>query len=187
MVMGMYTDLRGAVVLKNEYVEVIKTYIDDSITDDDYDLLLKKNPILEQFEEIERGGIGMFGLELFFYPLTEKEELFTPRVEENIWYFKAHIKDYSDPKYFVTPYEFFIKTLIPLISKEILLLETKYEEYEGYFEQWYLDSDSGKMQRNIIKFEHEERPYGSNNVPKLNNYDMFEKFKSEHGLDIWND
>ncbi|MCT0017676.1 hypothetical protein EFE32_12935 [Lactococcus lactis subsp. lactis] len=185
--MGMYTDLRGAVLLKDEYVEAIKSYLDDSISDEDYDLLLKKYPILEQFEEIDRGGSGMFGLELLFYPLTEKEELFTPRVEENIWYFKAHIKDYLDPKYFVTPYEFFIKTLIPLISKEILLLETKYEEYDDYFDQWYLDLDGLKIKRNIIKFEYDERPYGFNSVPKLNNRDMFEKFKNEHGLEIWND
>lgn len=185
--MGMHTDLRGAVVLKDEYVEAIKTYMDDSITDEDYDLLLEKYPILEQFEEIDRGGSGMFGLELFYYPLTEKQELFTPRVENNIWYFKAEIKNYLDPKYFVTPYEFFIDTLIPLISEEILLLETQHEEYEGYFDQWYLDSDDGKMQRNIIKFEYDERPYGFNSVPKLNNKDMFEKFKAEHGLEIWTD
>jgi hypothetical protein len=187
MLMGMYTDLRGAVLLKNEYVEAIKSFMADSITDDDYDLLLKKYPILEQFDEIDCGGSGMFGLELFFYPFTEQEELFTPRVEENIWYFKAHIKNYLDAKYFVTPYEFFIKTLIPLISKEILLLETKYEEYEGYFEQWYLDSDSKKMTRNIIKFEYDERPYGAETVPKLDNKDFFEKFKTEYGLEIWKD
>jgi hypothetical protein len=183
----MYTDLRGAVLLKDEYIEGIKSYMDDSVTEDDYDLLLKKYPILERFEEIDRGGSGMFGLELFYYPLTEKQELFTPRVEENIWYFKAEIKNYLDPEYFVTPYEFFIDTLIPLVSEEILLLETQYEEYEDYFEQWYLDSNSGKMQRNIIKFKNDERPYGSNSAPKLNNLDKFEKFKVEHGLEIWND
>ncbi len=183
----MHTDLRGAVVLKDEYVEAIKTYMDDSITYEDDDLLLEKYPILEQFEEIERGGSGMFGLELFYYPLTEKQELFTPRVEGNVWYFKAEIKNYLDPKYDITPYEFFIDTLIPLISEEILLLETQHEECEDYFDQWYLDSDGGKMQRNIIKFEYDERPYGFNSVPKLNNKDMFKKFKTEHGLEIWTD
>jgi hypothetical protein len=38
----------------------------------------------------------------------------------------------------------------------------------------------------VLKDEYDERPYGSNSVPKLNNHDMFEKFKNEHGLEIWN-
>ena len=185
--MGMYTDLRGAVVLKNEYVEAINSYMDDSISDEDYDLLLKKYPLLEQFDEIDRGGSGMFSQDLDFYPLSEKQELFNPRVEENIWYFKSHIKNYLDDKYFVRPYEFLIETLIPLISKEILILESYYEEYDDYFDQWYLDLEGLKIKRNIIKFEYDERPYGFNSVPKLNNHDMYKKFKTEHGLDIWND
>ena len=185
--MGMYTDLRGAVVLKDEYVEAIKTYMDDSITDEDYDLLLEKYPILGEFEDIDRGGRGVFSQELDFYPLNENQELFNPRVERKIWYFKSHIKDYRDPKYFVTPYEFLIETLIPLISEEIFLLETQYEEYEGFFEQWCLDLDSGKTHVNIIKFVYDERPYGFNSVPKLNNIEKFENFKVEHGLEIWND
>lgn len=187
MKMGMYTDLRGAVVLKNEYVEAINSYIDDSINDEGYDSLLEKYPILEQFDEIDRGGSGMFSQKLDFYPLIEKQELFNFRVEGNIWYFKSHIKNYRDDKYFVTPYEFFIETLIPLISKEILILESYYEGYDDYFDQWYIDLDGMKIKRNIIKFEYDDRPYGSNSIPKLNNHDMFEKFKNEHGLEIWND
>jgi hypothetical protein len=72
-----------------------------------------------------------------------------------------------------------------LFSEEIS--ETKYEEYEGYFEQWYLDSDSTKMTRNIIKFEYDERLYGAESVSKLNNQGIFEKIKTEYGIEIWRD
>lgn len=85
--------------------------------------------------------------------MTEKQELFNTRVEDNIWYFKSHIKNYRDDKYFVAPYEFLIETLIPSISKEILILESYYEEYDDYFDQWYLDLDGLKIKRNVIKFE----------------------------------
>lgn len=188
--MGMYTDLRGAVVLKDEYVEAIKTYMDDSITDEDYDSLLEKYPILGQFEEFERGGSGMFGSELFLFPLTEKEELFTPRVEGNVWYFKAEIKNYLELKYDITPYEFFLEKLVPQISKEILLLETRYEDFES-FAQWYLDTNNNKIKVNTIQFDEPiynyTYSYSPDSVYQTNNKDMFEKFKAEHGLEIWTD
>lgn len=186
----MYTDLRGAIVLKNEYIEVIKNYIDSSISDSDYNLLLEKHLILKQFDEFERGGSGMFGSELFFFPLTEKEDLFTPRVEGNVWYFKAEIKNYLDPKYDITPYEFFLEKLVPQISKEILLLETRYEEFER-FGQWYLDANNNKIKENIIQFDEPIYSYTYSYSPdsehQTNNKDMFEKFKAEYGLEIWND
>lgn len=182
--MGMYTSMRGAVILKREFINVINTLISGNTSDSEYYNLINQYDFLKTWEEVERGSIYMLGGELSQFPLVEKEEIFKHRLVGDTWYFTSCIKDYMDKHIGKSPFDVFLEDVLPNIVEEILILETASEgEQESGFRQWFIDSETNKIASNFIHFN--EWGYAFEAYRIRTNKDIFEVFKKAHGLRSW--
>ncbi|EOH32493.1 hypothetical protein SQS_03239 [Enterococcus faecalis EnGen0225] len=174
--MGMYTSLRGAVKVKQEYIKLVQSIVDNGWTND-----TAQYPFVNEYLRTERSDFIPCGNELQ-YPFQKEQEFFNKKYENGIFYFSADLKNYTDEVTNTQPIDSFIKNIIENICKEILLLETVYEGHSTVYQYGFSNEVINEIKvLNYTNKEIESFLYLDIDDEK----DIFKEYKSNNNLMVF--
>lgn len=186
--MGMYTSIRGVVKVKPEYVIMAEKFA-NHWKDNNQEELEEEYSFVKEYFKTARSTWIPSANELQ-RPFEDEQEYFKQRVDNDVFYFSADLKDYYDNATKLSPIDSFLKNILEVIAEEIYLLETNYEEYSSVSQYGFSDDIINTIEvANVANKEIEEGywGWGSSNEEEEESEesDIFKEYKLRNNLRVF--